>query len=80
MCAHESVCVFKSVAGAEADQASLAAPSATTGLQQMGVPPAYTTSPHMAWAFACVRWEGVLKSAFISWFCTERSSIGGFGG
>lgn len=54
LCVCVCASVFKSVAGAAADQASLAAPSATTGLQQMGVPPSYTTSPHMAWAFVCV--------------------------
>ncbi len=60
MCVHMYVSLFKSVAGAAADQASLVAPSATTGLQQMGVPPSYTSSPHMAWAFVC-KFGGSIK-------------------
>ncbi len=66
MCVHMYVSLFKSVAGAEADQASLAAPSATTGLQQMGVPPSYTSSPHMAWAFVC-KFGGSIKGYFIGY-------------
>ncbi len=58
------VSLFKSVTGAAADQASLAAPSATTGLQQMGVPPSYTTSPHMAWAFVCKLGGGIKISLY----------------